>query len=130
MAQSQQETMKKNGNGVAEEEITPELEARLPFPNATVVRVMREVIDKDKIISKRAKIEMNKWLAEVCKDVAKELNKTPYAKIEGDDFSNAVKKYKQFEDLHREKEKIKRGLERVTQDANALISDLERTVKE
>ena len=125
MAQLQQETTKKNGNGV-EEELTPELEARLPFPNAAIVRIMREVIDKDKIISKRAKIEMNKWLAEVCKDVSKELNKTPYAKIEGDDFSNAIKKYTQYEELHREKERIKKTLSRIVEDVHAAGQELDR----
>ncbi len=125
MAHENQNALKKNGNG--DEEID---ESKLPFPSAPVVRVMREVIDRDKIISKRVKEEMNKWLADVCKDVSKELNKTPYAKIEGDDFSNAIDKYKQFESMHREKERIRTALERIIQDAQMLISDLERVVKE
>ena len=124
MAQHQQEVAKKNGNG--EEEITPELEAKLPFPNAAVVRVMREVIDRDKIISKRVKIEMNKWLAETCKDVARELNKGPYAKIEGDDFANAIVKYKLFESVDEQKQKIMKSLNRIIEDAQALINEIEK----
>jgi histone H3/H4 len=127
MANESTSEHKKEGNGV--EEIDKEVEARLPFPSAPVVRVMREAIDRDKIISKRVKIEMNKWLADICKNVSKELNKTPYAKIEGDDFFNAIKRYKQFENMHREKERIKTALERIIQDAQMLISELERAVK-
>src|SRR3989344_1566443 len=108
MAQTHQETQKANTG--QEDEITPELEAKLPFPNAAVVRVMREVIDRDKIISNRVKIEMNKWLAETCKDVARELNKGPYAKIEGDDFANAIVKYKLFESVDEQKQKIMKSL--------------------
>src|SRR3989344_7580789 len=114
------EIQKQNGT---EEEVD---ESKLPFPNAPIIRVMREEIENDKIISKRVKEEMNKWLAEICRDVSRELNKSPYKKIEGDDFSNAIAKYGQFDELHREKEKIKRGLQRVIEDVNEQISDLER----
>ena len=121
MAQElKQEIQKHKGT---EEEVD---ESKLPFPNAPIVRVMREEIDDDKIISKRVKEEMNKWLAEMCRDISKELNKSPYKKIEGDDLSSAVAKYRQFDELHREKEKIKRGLQRVIEDVNEQISDLER----
>lgn len=125
MAQELKKEIQKNSG--TEEEVD---EAKLPFPSAPVVRVMREVIDKDKIISKRTKEEMNKWLAEICRGVSRDLNKTPYAKIEGDDFFNAIKKYKHFENLHSEKERIKNALERIIQDAQMLISDLEGAVKE
>ena len=121
MAQElKQEIQKINGT---EEDVD---ESKLPFPNAPIIRVMREEIENDKIISKRVKEEMNKWLAEICRDVSRELNKSPYKKIEGDDFSNAIAKYGQFDELHREKEKIKRGLQRVIEDVNEQISDLER----
>jgi len=122
------EANQKNNTG-QEEEIAPELEAKLPFPNAAVVRVMREVIDRDKILSKRVKIEMNKWLAEICREIAKDLNKTPYAKIEGDDFANAITKYKLFEDLDRQKQRISKSLLRISEDAQALISELEKIEK-
>ncbi len=125
MALNHQETMKKTQNG--KEEITPELEAKLPFPNAAVVRVMREVIDRDKIISKRAKIEMNKWLAEICKDVSRELNKNPYTKIEGDDFANAIKKYRLYESVDEQKQRMKKSLNRIVEDAQALMNELEGT---
>ena len=123
MAQELQEIQKKNTNG--EEEVEAELEAKLSFPNAAVVRVMREVIDRDKIISKRVKIEMNKWLAEICKDISKDLNKNPYTKIEGDDFANAIKKYQHFDSLDKQKEKIKKSLMRIEEDTQALRNDLE-----
>jgi len=127
MAHEQQENQKNNTN--QEEEITPELEAKLPFPNAAVVRVMREAVDRDKIISKRVKIEMNRWLAEICREVSRDLNKTPYAKIEGDDFANAITKYKLFEDLDKQKQRISKSLLRISEDAQALISELEKVEK-
>ncbi len=125
MAQ-EQELMRKAQN-VTEEEVD---ESRLPFPNAPVVRVMREAIDEDKIISKRVKEEMNKWLAEVCRDVSRELNKAPYKKIEGDDFSNAIKKYKQFEALDEQKQRIKKSLGRIVEDVSSLAEELNRAKSE
>ena len=64
------------------EEYTDEEEEKLPFAKAEVVRLMKENLDDDKMIRERVKVEMNKFLGEVLKNVCKQLNEYPYTTIE------------------------------------------------
>ena len=56
------------------EEYLDEEEEKLPFAKAEVVRLMKENLDDDKMIRERVKVEMNKFLGEVLKNVCKQLN--------------------------------------------------------
>ena len=60
------------------EEFIEEDEEKLPFAKAEVVRLMKENLDDDKMIRERVKVEMNKFLGEVLKNVCKQLNDYPY----------------------------------------------------
>ena len=51
------------------EEFIDEEEEKLPFAKAEVVRLMKENLDDDKMIRERVKVEMNKFLGEVLKNV-------------------------------------------------------------
>ena len=64
------------------EEFIEEDEEKLPFAKAEVVRLMKENLDDDKMIRERVKVEMNKFLGEVLKNVCKQLNDYPYTTIE------------------------------------------------
>ena len=55
------------------EEYLDEEEEKLPFAKAEVVRLMKENLDDDKMIRERVKVEMNKFLGEVLKNVWKQL---------------------------------------------------------
>ena len=54
------------------EEYFEEDEEKLPFAKAEVVRLMKENLDDDKMIRERVKVEMNKFLGEVLKNVCKQ----------------------------------------------------------
>ena len=69
---------------MAEEEYTDEqIDAMedekedLPFAKAEVVRLMKENLDDDKMIRERVKVEMNKFLGDVLKNVCQQLNEYP-----------------------------------------------------
>ena len=51
-----------------------EEKVKLPFAKNEVYRLMRQNLDSDKIIRDRVKVEMNKFLAEILKNVCKQLN--------------------------------------------------------
>ena len=62
------------------EQVSEEFEEedeKLPFAKAEVVRLMKENLDDDKMIRERVKVEMNKFLGEVLKNVCKQLNDYP-----------------------------------------------------
>ena len=112
-----------------EEEVTIEEEAKLPLPMAPIVRLMRENLDKDKLIKSQVKIEMNKWMANMCVRVTKEMNKRPYTSVDISTFKEAKKVYEDLEEMQKEKERIIASLEKIKLDCDSLIRDLNRKLE-
>ena len=63
-------------------EIEEEEDEYLPFAKAEVVRLMKQNLDDDKMIRERVKVEMNKFLGDILKQVCEQLNEYPYKTIE------------------------------------------------
>ena len=61
---------------------------KLPFAKNEVYRLMKENLDSDKQIRERVKVEMNRFLGEVLKNVCKQLNDYPYTTIEYEMFKD------------------------------------------
>ncbi len=101
----------------------------LPFPMAPIVRLMKKNLDKEKLIKKSVKEEMNKWLADMCEKVTKEMNKAPYASVDLHTFKDAIKLYNDIEHMEKDKQRILVSLEKIKQDCDALIRDLDRKFK-
>ena len=119
---------------MAEEEMIEETfeedeEEKLPFAKAEVVRLMKENLDDDKMIRERVKVEMNKFLGEVLKNVCKQLNEYPYTTIEYEMLKESTYPYTNIERINQEKERILLHLEAIKADCNALAMDVERTLK-
>ena len=107
-----------------EEEIPAELEDRLPFPAAAVVRLMKKNMDSDKMIKREVKIEMNKWLARLAESVSKEMNKVPYTMIHLHEFKGAIRMYENLVEFQNEKERILKHLDAIKSDIEKLERDL------
>ena len=114
------------------EETSEELiedDERLPFAKAEVVRLMKQNLDDDKMIRERVKVEMNKFLGQVLKDVCKQLNDYPYTTIEYEMLKESIYPYTNIERINQEKERILLHLEAIKADCNALAMDVEKTLK-
>ena len=114
------------------EETSEELiddEEKLPFAKAEVVRLMKENLDDDKMIRERVKVEMNKFLGEVLKNVCKQLNDYPYTTIEYEMLKESTYPYTNIERINQEKERILLHLEAIKADCNALAMDVQKTLK-
>ena len=111
------------------EEYLDEEEEKLPFAKAEVVRLMKENLDDDKMIRERVKVEMNKFLGEVLKNVCKQLNEYPYTTIEYEMLKESTYPYTNIERINQEKERILLHLEAIKADCNALAMDVQKTLK-
>ncbi|WP_407430782.1 hypothetical protein [Methanobrevibacter sp.] len=111
------------------DEFVDEDEEKLPFAKAEVVRLMKENLDDDKMIRERVKVEMNKFLGEVLKNVCKQLNDYPYTTIEYEMLKESTYPYTNIERINQEKERILLHLEAIKADCNALAMDVQKTLK-
>lgn len=101
----------------------------LPFPTAPIVRLMRKNLDNNRIIRKRVKEEMNKWLGSICENITKKMNEKPYSSVDYAMFKEAIQAYESLEEIEKEKERIVASLEKIKQDCDSLIRDLNRKVE-
>ena len=111
------------------EEYVDEDEEKLPFAKAEVVRLMRENLDDDKMIRERVKVEMNKFLGDVLKNVCEQLNDYPYTTIEYEMLKESTYPYTNIKRINQEKERILLHLEAIKADCNALAMDVQKTLK-
>ncbi|WP_407413189.1 hypothetical protein [Methanobrevibacter sp.] len=102
---------------------------KLPFAKNEIYRLMRENLDSDKIIRDRVKVEMNKFLADILKNVCKQLNDYPYTTVDYEMFKEATYPYTNIERINEEKERILLHLNSIKADCDALAMDVEKTLK-
>lgn len=101
----------------------------LPFAKAELVRLMKKNLDCDKMIRERVKVEMNKFLYDVLKDVCIEMNKNPYSVIELDMFEKAVYPYTNIKEINEEKKRILAHLDAIKSDCDVLSAYVKKTLK-
>lgn len=101
----------------------------LPFAKAEVVRLMKQNLDSDKMIRERVKVEMNKFLGEVLKNVCKQLNDYPYTTIEYEMLKESIYPYTNITRINQEKERILLHLDAIKADCDALSMDVKKTLK-
>ena len=112
-----------------DEEVLDEDEESLPFAKAEVVRLMKDNLDDDKMIRERVKVEMNKFLGDILKNVCKQLNDYPYTTIEFEMLKESTYPYTNIERINQEKERILLHLEAIKADCDALSMDVKKTLK-
>ena len=100
-------------------------ELNLPFPMAPIVRVMKANLDGHKLVRKQVKEQMNMWLAKICIEVSKEMNKSPYPTVGIPLFKQSIRKYENVEELKKEKERIVASLQKIKLDCDSLMRDLD-----
>ena len=101
----------------------------LPFAKAEVVRLMKQNLDPDKMIRERVKVEMNKFLGDVLKNVCKQLNDYPYTTVEYEMLKESTYPYTNIERINQEKERILLHLDAIKADCDALSMDVRKTLK-
>lgn len=101
----------------------------LPFAYAEVVKLMKRELDDDKMIRERVKVEMNKFLGDILKNVCKQLNEYPYTTIDYEMFRESTYPYTNIKRINQEKERILLHLDAIKADCDALSADVEKTLK-
>jgi len=109
-----------------EEVLEEEIGREFAFAMAPIVRIMKEELDPDKMIRSRVKAEMNLWLEKICRKITKKMNESEYTMVELDDFKTAIEPYEMVDDVEQERYRIVTSLEKIKQDCDSLIRDVNR----
>ncbi len=99
---------------------------KLPFPNATVVRLMRKNLDKHKQIKGIVKKEMNLFIGRIVETVCKKMNGYEYTSVDYGMFKQAVETFENIQSIELEKIRIIKNLEKIKAECDILIDDVER----
>ena len=101
----------------------------LLFARGEVIRLMKDHLDKDKMITERVKVEMNRFLSNVLVAVCEELNKYPYTTIDYEMLKESTYPYTRIKQINQERERILVHLNAIKADCDALGMDIEKTLK-
>jgi hypothetical protein len=109
-----------------EEDINEEENSKMAFANAEIVRLIKKNLPAGRMIKKRVKIGMNKFLEEIATEVCKKLAKEPYSYIEIDMLERAMEPYKNIKSLEVEKNRIIANLNKIKADCDVMVDDVNR----
>jgi hypothetical protein len=109
-----------------EEELDEEEESKMAFANAEIVRLIKKNLPEGRMVKKRVKIGMNKFLEEIATEVCKKLANEPYSYIEIDMLERAIEPYKNIKSLEVEKNRIIASLNKIKADCDVMVDDIQR----
>ena len=69
---------------------------KLPFAKNEVYRLMKDNLDNDKMIKEQVKVEMNRFLYSILKNVCQKLNEYPYTTVDYSMFNFIVQEFSGF----------------------------------
>jgi len=111
----------------AESELSPELEEKLPFPTARVVRLMKENLTKPHQIRAEVKIAANEFVGAILADIAKEMDKEEVFTLTTEHFNKAVKKYRMIEYQQKRIDRVKKLLEKQRAEIDEVVTEIDLT---
>ncbi len=109
----------------AEEGIESELEEKLPFPSARVVRIIKNNLKKEHQIRSEVKVAANVLLGEILEDIAKQMDEEEYFTLSIDHFNKAAKKYREVDLQLKRIENIRKMLEKQRAELEEKIMQIE-----
>lgn len=111
-------------NPIEDEDAQLELEP-LPFPNARVVKILKENFKKEHQIKREVKVEANKLLGEILSDVANSMDQEEYFTISIEHFNKAVRKYREIGLNKKRILKIQKVLEKQRAEIEEIIAEIQ-----
>jgi hypothetical protein len=110
--------------GLEPEDAELELEP-LPFPNARVVKILKENFKKEHQIKRDVKVEANKFLGELLSDVANSMDQEEYFTLSIEHFNKAVRKYREIGLNKKRIIRIQKILEKQRAELEEIIAEIQ-----
>ncbi|MDP2717155.1 MAG: hypothetical protein Q8P02_00270 [Candidatus Micrarchaeota archaeon] len=113
--------------GGDEEDISQEEEesAKLPFPNARVVKIIKDSLKNEHQIKREARIAANEFLGDILTDVAQTMDQEQYFTLSVEHFNRAARKYREIGLAKKRILRIKKVLEKQRAELDEIIAEIE-----
>jgi hypothetical protein len=122
-----------DGDSNGTDEDSNELEGngadKLPFPRATITKLIRKNVSKGKQIKGTVKDEMNLWVAQMVEGIAKKMNSQPYTFVNYDMLKDAVAPYEDIQGINKQREELVKKINSIKEDCEKVISEIDKETK-
>jgi len=114
---------------LVEENNEESTERKVPFPRATITKLVRKNIKQGKQIKGTVKDEMNIWVAEMIGGVAKKMNSQPYTFVNYDMLKEAIGPYESLQGIDAEREALQKKVNEIKDQCDHVINYIDDEAK-
>jgi hypothetical protein len=104
-------------------------EGKLPFPRATITKLVRKNVSKGKQIKGTVKDEMNLWIAVMVERIAKKMNSQPYTFVNYEMLKDAVAPYEDIQGINKQREELVKKMTLIKGECEKVISQIDSQSK-
>ncbi len=104
-------------------------EGKLPFPRATITKIVRKNIKPGKQIKGTVKDEMNLWVAKMIERIARKMNSQPYTFVNYDMLKEAIGPYENIQGINKEREDLLKKIHVIKKECDSIINFIDESNK-
>jgi len=102
---------------------------KLPFPRATITKLVRKNISQGKQIKGNVKDEMNLWVASMVERIAKKMNSQPYTFVNYDMLKDALAPYDDVQAINKQREELVKKIDSIKHACEEVINRIDADSK-
>lgn len=128
-------SLKQNEEIDADDDSSAEVEAdlatdnKLPFPRATITKLVRKSVSKGKQIKGTVKDEMNLWVNTLVEKIVKKMNSQPYTFVNYDMLRDSVAPYEDMQGINKQREALIKKIELIRVECDSVINAVDSEAK-
>ena len=115
----------KEGEAAEGEEAEDAESPHLPFPNARVVKIIKENLKREHKVKSDVKVGANELLGQILSDIAQSMDNEEYFTLSVEHFNKAARKYREIHLNQKRILRIKKVLEKQRAELDEIIAEIE-----
>jgi hypothetical protein len=104
-------------------------ESKLPFPRATITKLVRKSIKPGKQLKGTVKDEMNMWVASMIERLGRKMNSNPYTYVNYEMLKEAISPYENLQDINTQREELLTRMSSIKNQCNEVIEKIDADSK-
>lgn len=97
----------------------------LPFPNARVVKIIKENLKREHQVKRDVKVGANELAGQIIADIAQSMDNEEYFTLSVEHFNKAARKYREIHLNQKRINRIKKVLEKQRAEIDEIIAEIE-----